>query len=746
MLKNASLRTKLLGSFLALAVVTGLTGIAGVYFANAVGNEGVAVGEDLAPLGDASMEIMYNSTQAHLLLEEILRGDTSVGVQAVWAQLDRAVDFADAILDSGEVDGRMICASTDERVTTRIHETRNKLLDFVAVSKERYAAQLEWLEADRLAAQEFDEAYQALQNGLSDLMSDLKVDYSGPMAIYMVAEARYLSADARRRFSEFMLGSSNTTAGDILGQFEKAKVDITSVGVDVGFDRTEALLVHIDVMIKAAGRRYETAVNARETEKEMTRRFNESFGTFVLLAGEARQIVQESMEDGMDGLRSYRAGSLSVMLVVSLSAIALAIVAGLYVTKGITGPITEVVAVTEKMTNEFRELEEFLEAIAHNDLTQVIKLSPREALKITSDDEIGALLRTIENALAAKDRMVSSLATASSNLNLTIGDIKDDSRALVNIASHIEGAAKSLSDRSGEVSANVNTSASASEQISTNMGSVAASVEEMSSNIEALSGSASTMSDSVTSVSTAIEELSATLVDVSRNSGETARIAKKADDTARAAKAKMDSLAANAEQIGKIVGSITDIADQTNLLALNATIEAASAGDAGKGFAVVANEVKELAKQTARATAEITEQVERMQADTSEAVMAIASILEVNRKINDLTGVVAQAIDQQSATVKEISESVTVSARGADTVSTSARELSQGTNEISRFVSEASTGATGIARNVATAASATGDMTGSIGDLLMIAEGLKTQADSFGELVDKFKIIERPVK
>ncbi|MBB3265928.1 methyl-accepting chemotaxis protein [Azospirillum sp. OGB3] len=73
----------------------------------------------------------------------------------------------------------------------------------------------------------------------------------------------------------------------------------------------------------------------------------------------------------------------------------------------------------------------------------------------------------------------------------------------------------------------------------------------------------------------------------------------------------VDQLVESAKQIGLVVKMISDIANQTNLLALNATIEAARAGENGKGFAVVANEVKALATQAAKATEQITEQIEQ---------------------------------------------------------------------------------------------------------------------------------------
>jgi len=105
------------------------------------------------------------------------------------------------------------------------------------------------------------------------------------------------------------------------------------------------------------------------------------------------------------------------------------------------------------------------------------------------------------------------------------------------------------------------------------------------------------------------------------------------------------------------------IAQQTNLLALNATIEAARAGEAGKGFAVVANEVKELAKQTAKSSGDIGRKIAAIQSDTKGAVEAIGTIAGVIHQINDISGTIATAVEEQSATTNEMKRNVDEAAR-----------------------------------------------------------------------------------
>ncbi len=158
--------------------------------------------------------------------------------------------------------------------------------------------------------------------------------------------------------------------------------------------------------------------------------------------------------------------------------------------------------------------------------------------------------------------------------------------------------------------------------------------------------------------------MTATVQSISGNADEAAKIAGKAVKTANAANATVAKLGESSAEIGQVIKVITSIAQQTNLLALNATIEAARAGEAGKGFAVVANEVKELAKQTAKATEDISQKITAIQDDTKGAVESIGSITAVINQINDISGTIATAVEEQSATTNEMSRNVAGRSQG----------------------------------------------------------------------------------
>ena len=188
------------------------------------------------------------------------------------------------------------------------------------------------------------------------------------------------------------------------------------------------------------------------------------------------------------------------------------------------------------------------------------------------------------------------------------------------------------------------------------------------SHVSSASGSAAS---NVNSVAAATEELAGSVTEISRQMARSTEITTQASQQATKTNDQIRGLSEAAQKVGDVVQLITDIANQTNLLALNATIEAARAGDAGKGFAVVASEVKNLATQTARATDEISHQINTIQAETGQAVAAIHAIGGTIGEINQITAAVAAAVEEQGAATQEVARSVEQAASGTREVTTS---------------------------------------------------------------------------
>jgi methyl-accepting chemotaxis protein len=311
--------------------------------------------------------------------------------------------------------------------------------------------------------------------------------------------------------------------------------------------------------------------------------------------------------------------------------------------------------VARQIVRNLARVKEACDALAGRDLSRTVGL--------TSNDEPGQIARALDVAMAELRQTVAT----------------------------IDGSASSLS--------------TASEQMSGVTMQIAASAEQTSVQAQAVSAAAEQISRSVDTVSAGSEEMGASIREISQNATEAAQVASDAVTITSQTAATMSKLGESSAEIGNVVKVITSIAEQTNLLALNATIEAARAGEAGKGFAVVASEVKDLAQETARATEDIAQRVQAIQADTSGAVAAIEQITQVIARISDFQTTIASAVEEQTATTSEMNRSVSEAATGTGEiaqnitgVAEAARLTSEGvtqsqqaTSELARMSNELST-------------------------------------------------------
>lgn len=226
-----------------------------------------------------------------------------------------------------------------------------------------------------------------------------------------------------------------------------------------------------------------------------------------------------------------------------------------------------------------------------------------------------------------------------------------------------------LSSNMSLISKSAEALTSSSDELNTIGQQMAGTAEETSIQSNIVSASASQVSQNIQTVAAGIEELDASIKEIAKNASDAANVANQAVSFTEEANLTMVKLGDSSMQIGNVVKVITSIAQQTNLLALNATIEAARAGEVGKGFAVVANEVKELAKETAKATEDISRKIETIQTDTQASMAAITKISSIIKEINETQNTIASAVEEQSATTNEIGRSVSEASQGGIEIS-----------------------------------------------------------------------------
>jgi methyl-accepting chemotaxis protein len=260
-----------------------------------------------------------------------------------------------------------------------------------------------------------------------------------------------------------------------------------------------------------------------------------------------------------------------------------------------------------------------------------------------------------------------------------------DAEAKIERGRRVDGITRQFEQMIGDIVNNVSSASSKLEASAGQLSMTAARSQELSTTVASASEEAST---NVQSVASATEELSSSVNEISRQVQESARMAGNAVDQARSTTERVGELSKAATRIGDVVELINTIAGQTNLLALNATIEAARAGEAGRGFAVVASEVKALAEQTAKATGEIGQQINGIQAATQDSVTAIKDISGTIEKLSEISSAIAAAVEEQGAATQEIARNVQQAAQGTQQVSSNVTDVQRGATETGTASSE----------------------------------------------------------
>ncbi|SDD64152.1 methyl-accepting chemotaxis protein [Bradyrhizobium brasilense] len=293
-----------------------------------------------------------------------------------------------------------------------------------------------------------------------------------------------------------------------------------------------------------------------------------------------------------------------------------------------------------------------------------------EVPHVGRSDEIGALARAIKVFQEAMDR----------NRSLN-AQVVQDSEARDARGRHIETFVEAFRGTIGEVLRAVHDNAATMRQTAQTIATVAS---DASGRAVAAAGATEQASSNVSAVAGAAEELSASVEEIGRQVKQSSGAVDQAGARTDRSITEIEGLAATTQRIDGVLSLIQAIAEQTNLLALNATIEAARAGDAGRGFAVVAHEVKALAGQTAKATAEISENVGLIQASTRNSVAAVREIGQAVREISNVTANIASAIGQQDAATREISANAQMAAQGNETLVTNVGSLRDDMDQTSK--------------------------------------------------------------
>ncbi|MBF0431717.1 MAG: methyl-accepting chemotaxis protein [Fibrobacteria bacterium] len=620
-----------------------------------------------APLVDACNEVKNNATIAHLFFEEIIAGDEDEDIQEVWAFLDQAKWYANAILHGGKNENEEFYKSTDPEVIEKITSVLKDLDDFVAIAKKRYEARM-GVTAGSHNDQRFDKYYEGIQSDLTNIAS------VSPRFGMQANKAKYLLANGHLFFEKLLNGDMSNNMDAILAQMNKAKsITNSKLGESGG-----GVGVKIQKLIGLTKKRYKANNTSSKVGGLVDEKFDKVFRHFLESADDAKNFLQEKMTLERKRMINAKTAGISTIVIGILISTILVVLLGRIAVSIFIKPL-----VTARNTAI---------AVTTGDLTVEAKSPYTDSF----NDELSDLISAIENMRV--------------NLMLLIRDMATNSEVLSSSSEEQSAIANQVANSTEEMHAQSNQVATASNQVSSNMKSVAVHIEQIS--------------NAVSTFATAIEQMSSTSNEISRHCQQESELVDKANNQAKETNELMKTLEVSANQIGKVLDVINNIADQTNLLALNATIEAASAGEAGKGFAVVANEVKELAKQTAKATDEIGGQIEKIRSDTKNSVKAIESISVIIGDVNNLSQTVVSAVEEQSTTLNEISGNIS-------NINDKTNEVSVNVQESAKGVSEISCSITGFNESIGEISNGMTQVSKSTNELSDIAEGLRVSVKKF---------------
>ncbi len=723
MLQNLSISTKLTAGNAALAVAGVLSGVVGIVMLLSIENGVNEITEYAAPLVETTDDLIYAVSESHKVAVEMLADQDLASIAQREAEFASALEAFDA--GYGTLDHLLVDADLQQLLETTAATQRDFLTAVEQMLQAHRGGLVQRVQA-QLLVDSFDRIGNVVLSELELLASnntakmEAAQEEGNRLVFSGTATAWEVNDLLRTLFAQdypAIEASKNLqiTVGQLKGSVTRY-LSITSMddlapvreefvtlieGADTHFaqlrDVAEVQLregveapIEIEFIDYIEGIFDSWVAQAQET--------SQVFDTHdkVLLAQQNSAVAAERVDDLADQLISElnliadRGDAVSTaadaQAAVQVQTAQIALI-GLSIAI-LTVSILMTVAVRKTITMPLMTIIQALNGLAKGDTDISVAQDNRR-------DEIGQLRRALgvfHDQAIEKNRLAEEQAASKAEAERKANTLQT---LFGSFETAVGGVVDKLSTASGTLQTSARTMTDVAETTSDRSSVVASASEEASTNVQ--------------SVATAAEEISASVAEIGRQASDSSTKAGAAEREAESTMEKVRTLSNAAQRIGDVITLIEEIAEQTNLLALNATIEAARAGEAGRGFAVVASEVKELASQTAKATADIAAQITDIQDATETSAMAISGITTSIQELSAISSSIASAVEQQAAATQEIAANVHRAASGTQevssniaTVSTSAQESQTSANSVLASAGELAEQADMLKREVST--------------------------------------------
>ena len=482
-----------------------------------------------------------------------------------------------------------------------------------------------------------------MENSLTDIMISANNDSDLTAAFHTGLSMKHLLL-ARLYMAKFLDTNDQSAVARVHEEFKKMKKSLGVLDKELENRKRRELLSTVQNAQKIYLKTFNELVSTIFERNKIITGTLDSIGPEVASKVEDVKLDIKRVQDEIGPrLQASNKKAVNLIVIISVLAIMIGVFVVVFITRSVMG----------QLGRDPSDIAEIVNSIANGNL----------AIEFDEDDA------KITGVYADMKNMTKNLSGMFKNIMDDVQTLTDSSTELSDVSGKITTNSETTTEKSNGVSV-------AAEEMSSNMNSVAAATEQATANIQMIVAGT--------------EEMTATIQEIAGNMAKGSETTSQAVEKAQEVSTKVYELGKAASQINKVTETIAGISEQTNLLALNATIEAARAGEAGRGFAVVAGEIKDLAKQTAEATTQISGQISSVQTTTDESVTAIETIVKVINDINEIVTTVAAAIEEQSATTQEISTNVSQAALGIQEVNENVNQASAVTGEVTRDITDVS--------------------------------------------------------